>query len=265
MEFVQTRRKQRLACLRINYEGAKTVILFAHGNATDLGAMRDHLIDMSINMKVNVYAYDYSGYGLSSGKPNPANTFADADAVYQNLVNKYNDEHIILYGQSLGSGPSLYLGKKYKDLISGIVIHSGLMSGLAVLKPIEKSFWFDIYKNAENVKQCVAPLYVIHGTEDVEIPINHGIALAENSPNCYPPWFVEGAEHNNIEVFWRRPFFQRLNDFIRAVENGVASQGQSGADLGLQLPHSAASKYGEAIMNPLGQNYAPDVHSPSIQ
>ncbi len=41
---------------------AKFTILFSHGNATDIGYMRDHLMDLAQTLQVNVFAYDYCGY-----------------------------------------------------------------------------------------------------------------------------------------------------------------------------------------------------------
>lgn len=220
VDFAKTRRGNTVCCMYITCPGSNKSILFAHGNAADIGLMRDHLIDMSERLQVNIMCYDYSGYGMSTGKPNPANTYADADAAYELLTMKYANSaghKIILYGQSLGSGPSLYLGSTRAN-VDGIVIHSGLLSGLRVIREVkEKTPWFDIYPNVDTVKKCTAPVFVIHGTEDVEIPINHGIGISENAQNAFPPWFVEGAGHNNIEAHWRETYFAKTRQFLNRV------------------------------------------------
>jgi pimeloyl-ACP methyl ester carboxylesterase len=36
------------------------------------------------------------------------------------------------------------------------------------------SRWFDIYPNIDNIKKVKAPVFIIHGTADVEIPVHHG-------------------------------------------------------------------------------------------
>lgn len=46
---------------------AKFTILFSHGNATDIGYMRDHLMDLAQTLQVNVFAYDYCGCVLFCG------------------------------------------------------------------------------------------------------------------------------------------------------------------------------------------------------
>jgi pimeloyl-ACP methyl ester carboxylesterase len=222
LEFLTTRRGEQIATMYIQRPGAITTIIFSHGNATDLGAMRDHLRDLAVQINVNIFAYDYSGYGLSSGKPSPANTLADMDAVFAHVRERYSPRFVIAYGQSLGSGPTLHIARKHPTLVSGVVIHSGLMSGLRVLRAIDTTKWFDIYPNVDNMKVVRAPVLVMHGIDDKDVPIHHGIALSEASPNCYPPWFVEGGGHNNLEVHWRPQYLARLSEFVRDIENGKA-------------------------------------------
>ena len=74
--------------------------------------------------------YDYSGYGCSTGTPSVSSTIADVNACYQFLlqVKGKRPQDVVVYGQSVGSGPTCELGAHEKDL-KGIVLHSPLMSG----------------------------------------------------------------------------------------------------------------------------------------
>ena len=80
--------------------------------------------------------YDYSGYGCSTGSPTVSNTIADINACYQFLLQSKGKrpQDIVVYGQSVGSGPSCDLGAAEQDL-KGIILHSPLMSG--TLKNLE--------------------------------------------------------------------------------------------------------------------------------
>lgn len=91
--------------------------------------------------------YDYSGYGASSGKPSEANTYADIEAVYQCLQTEYgvSQEDMILYGQSVGSGPTLHLASRLPRL-RGVVLHSAILSGIRVVCQVNFTLCFDIYK-----------------------------------------------------------------------------------------------------------------------
>lgn len=75
------------------------------------------------------------------------NTYADIEAVLKCLQEKYGIqmENIILYGQSVGSGPTLDLASHLSQL-RAVVLHSPILSGLRVMYPMKRTFWFDIYK-----------------------------------------------------------------------------------------------------------------------
>ncbi len=80
-------------------------------------------------MQCNLCAYDYTGYGHSSGRPSVADTIADVDAVFAWLLRRgIQRQDIVLYGQSLGSGPTLDLAAREKS-IAGVVLHAAFASG----------------------------------------------------------------------------------------------------------------------------------------
>ena len=64
----------------------------------------------------NIFSYDYSGYGASNGAPSEKNLYADIDAAWNYLRTKYgiSPENIILYGQSIGTVPTVDLGSRYR-------------------------------------------------------------------------------------------------------------------------------------------------------
>ena len=80
-------------------------------------------------------------------QPSEQNTYADIEAAYKCLEESYGakQEEIILYGQSVGSGPTLDLAARLPRL-RAVVLHSPILSGLRVMYPVKRSYWFDIYK-----------------------------------------------------------------------------------------------------------------------
>lgn len=80
-------------------------------------------------------------------QPSEFNTYYDIEAVYHCLKREYGikQEELILYGQSVGSGPTLHLASKLQKL-RGVVLHSAILSGIRVLYPVKMTFWFDIFK-----------------------------------------------------------------------------------------------------------------------
>jgi Serine aminopeptidase, S33 len=114
----------------------KTIII-SHGNATDIGAMFPIQVVLAHSLDCNVVSYDYSGYGESGGVPDEHATYRDMAAVYdycvENVANGI-ERNVILYGQSVGSGPCCHLASNTKDNHpGGMILHSAFTSGMRVL------------------------------------------------------------------------------------------------------------------------------------
>ncbi|RHX96979.1 hypothetical protein DYB36_008048 [Aphanomyces astaci] len=238
-------------CLTIAYalqtllRGAKYTLLFSHGNAEDLGMVYDWFREVSrrINVRrhiivvqstdvhilqVNVMAYDYTGYGISLGIPSEEAVYSDIEAAFAYLVNvkKTRPEHILLYGRSLGTGPSCYLAAKQSRLqapVGGVVLQvcashhtrlvplshacspsqSPLLSIYRVAFQFRFSLLGDMFCNIDHVGHIESPVTIIHGTRDEVIPFWHGEELfvaCQAAWRSLPLW-VQDAGHNNIEAF----------------------------------------------------------------
>ncbi|KAK4337304.1 hypothetical protein RND71_043590 [Anisodus tanguticus] len=85
---------------------------------------------------------DKTRYGVSTGKPSEKNMYSDIECAWHTLRNKYgySPEKIILYGQSIGTVPTVDLASKYE--VAAVILHSPLMSGMRVAFPQTKRTWF---------------------------------------------------------------------------------------------------------------------------
>ena len=92
----------------------KYTLLFSHGNACDLGQMASLYLIFTRLLPVNIFSYDYQGYGISSGSPSERKLYADIDAAYKTLLDRFGvpPKRIILYGQSIGSAPTIDLASR---------------------------------------------------------------------------------------------------------------------------------------------------------
>jgi hypothetical protein len=242
-------------------------------------------------LKVNIVGYDYTGYGVSADygtRPTEDQTYLDIEAVYDwccehddgALVPTGRPEnHLIVYGQSVGSGPSCYLASgrstryvaslsdnKFKGSnnkggegvplvgpagcctggvtevrhVAGMVLHSPIMSGLRVLTMNRCLYCCDIYPNIDLIKTASAPVFVIHGDQDHEVPVRHGIELQDKVPDTHrtPPWWVRDRGHNDVLRANEEEFFRRMKAFLVTVRNrqnrahAEASQKKEGSGRG---------------------------------
>ena len=86
-------------------------MLFSHGNAEDLGLILSYFQEAAMGLKCNVFAFDYTGYGLSTGVPSEEDVYADAEAAYLYLRDVLGIpwEQVILFGRSLGSAAATHI------------------------------------------------------------------------------------------------------------------------------------------------------------
>lgn len=214
---LESKSGNRIIAIYLRNPYARLTLLYSHGNAADLGQLYHLFLQLRNRLRVNLIGYDYSGYGASTGKPTEYNTYADIEAVYQCLEREYgvDQEDLILYGQSVGSGPTLHLAAHLPRL-RGVILHSAILSGLRVLCQVKLTFWFDIYKNIKKIRKVKCPVLVIHGTEDEVVTWLHGKELWKLSREAYEPLWVAGGGHCNLEFY--PEYFQHLFKFVQEME-----------------------------------------------
>ncbi|KAL5572834.1 hypothetical protein UlMin_022431 [Ulmus minor] len=227
---LRTRIGTSIVAAYFSHPMATTTVLYSHGNGYDLGDIFSRLVAISSQMRVNIMAYDYSGYGQSTGLASEENTYADIDAALKCLEGIYGArrEDIILYGRSIGTGPTVDLAYRTPRL-KAVVLQSPMLSGFRLLCPSNETYWFDIYKvfvynsflrhhqqnnffstllhlimliiilqNVEKVPLIDCPVLVIHGTSDQVIPFAHGKRIYSLCKNKLPPLWIEGGHHDDL-------------------------------------------------------------------
>src|SRR6218665_416341 len=140
----------KIACVWIkNYDEPKYTLLFSHGGTIDIGSLVNFLFILSQRLSVNVLIYDYAGFGASSGSPSEASIYKDAESVYRFLSKHVTCDKIILYGQSMGTAPTLHLASQSTHPAKAIVLHSSFLSTNKLYFPklvSETSYFYDFFK-----------------------------------------------------------------------------------------------------------------------
>ncbi|MEH2156404.1 alpha/beta hydrolase [Nostoc sp.] len=195
---------------------AKYTILYSHGNAEDLGDIKQ-ILEKLHGWGFSVFAYDYRGYGTSEGKPTESHAYEDINSAYNYLTQnlKIPPEKIIVLGRSVGGGSAVNLAMRKP--VGGLIIESSFISAFQVIVPF-RILPFDKFPNLDNIKKIKCPILVIHGKADDIIPFAHGEKLfnAAISPKLY--LWVEKANHNDL--FWvaEENYRQILQEFTNLVK-----------------------------------------------
>ena len=148
----ETRRGNTIACMYVRCtDDPKYTILFSHGNAVDIGQMSSFYVGLGSRIDCNIFSYDYSGYGASTGVPSEKNLYADMDAAWAALQKRYgiSPDKIVLYGQSIGTVPTIDFASRFE--VGAIILQAPLMSGMRVAFPSTKRTWcFDPFTRLVN-------------------------------------------------------------------------------------------------------------------
>ncbi|CAA2992698.1 ABHD17B isoform X1 [Olea europaea subsp. europaea] len=198
---IKTKRGNKIIAFYLRNPYARLTVLYSHGNAADLGQLYDLFVQLKANLRVNLIGYDYSGYGASTGKPSERDTYTDIEAVYECLQTEYgiSQEDLILYGQSVGSGPTLHLAAQLPRL-RGVVLHSAILSGIRVLCQVKYTLCCDIYK----------------GTDDDVVNWLHGNGLWKLAREPFEPLWIKGGGHCNLELY--PDYIRHLCKFVQEME-----------------------------------------------
>ena len=205
----------QLAAVYLPNRTSRYTILYAHGNAEDLGDIKPVLKQLQ-EIGLSVFAYDYRGYGLSTGKPTEANAYRDIDTAYGYLTQELGvaAESIIAYGRSVGAGSAVDLASRKP--IAGLVIESGFTSAFRTVVPFP-IFPFDKFPNLDKIQRVTCPVLVMHGTEDEVIPFNHGQKLFALAPQPKLALWVESAGHNDLVWVAEEQYQQILQQFLQLL------------------------------------------------
>jgi len=187
-------------------KNSQRLLLYSHGNGEDIGSAKPFL-EMFKQRGISVLAYDYPGYGTSSGAPTEAGCYAAIQAAYDYTTKElnYSPDQIVLYGRSLGSGPSTWLAAKQPT--SGVILDGAFTSTFRVLTNVKLLTW-DRFDNLARLPKIQQPFLLIHGTEDSVVPFTHAQKNWDAIQGPKFRLFVEGARHGNAidiagQTYWK--------------------------------------------------------------
>jgi len=202
-------------------EGAKFTLLFSHGNAEDLGLIIRYFRDLSHILRVNIFSYEYTGYGMSTGQPQEAAVYADIVAAFRYIRDRIGTpwQQIIPYGRSIGTAPSVYLATR--TAVRGVVLQSPMMSIYRIPFKFRFTLPGDVFANIDKIKDVCCPVFIIHGTRDEIVPVWHGQGLYEAARRkgiAHDAFVIEGADHNHLEEQAGDEFYERFQRFLTHLD-----------------------------------------------
>lgn len=159
-------------------------LLFCHGNGGNLSYRTESLRQFH-SIDLNVFIFDYRGYGKSEGRVTEEGTYKDAMAAYNWLKQREPDLPIVIFGRSLGSAVAVDLALKVPA--AALICESGFTSIPDMAKVLFPFLPIDLigtikYDTQSKMPSLKMPVLVVHGQDDELIPYKYGQALFDSAP-----------------------------------------------------------------------------------
>jgi uncharacterized protein len=206
--------------------GGHPLILYFHGNG---GALADRVrrFRMFAASGYGFLAISYRGYGGSTGTTTQTGLIRDGEAAYREArARGYDGDHIVLMGESLGTGIATALAAAHEA--AALVLDSPFSSAVDIAAAHYRMFpvrWLmlDQFRSDLAIRDVHIPVLIVHGDADRVIPPNLAKQLFElaNEPKEFMS--VPGGEHL---VLGLPEVFPRVREWI---DMNTVVEGHSGA------------------------------------
>lgn len=198
-------------------------ILFFHGNG-EVVSDYDEISSIFFKRKINLVVADYRGYGRSGGTPTIAGMLADAPVIFgavkEELARRDLKGKLWIMGRSLGSLSALEIAFQYQDSLPGIIIESGFMSIVRILRHLDvavEGIDLDVIDEAcvERARAIALPVLIIHGEYDAIVPFVEAQDLYDTiKSEDKQLLMIPAADHNDIMFVGLNEYFKAITAFI---------------------------------------------------
>lgn len=224
LKFIEVQNGGKIAYAYLKNPSAKYTIFYSHGNGEDIGDIMPILINF-FNAGYSVFAYDYFGYGLSSGKSDFSNLYECAEAAWRQLskVEGVDGGDIAIFGYSMGSAPSTFLAAKHRP--RALILLGGFASAFEAVLPVNILPWAPL-NNAEFIKKAHCPVLIVHGSRDRIVPFRNGAKLFRSAAS--PKYFIKLDKAGHFDAYENYPeilphaFFEFINNL--KIENATLEE-----------------------------------------
>ncbi|MCS6974129.1 MAG: alpha/beta hydrolase [Cyclobacteriaceae bacterium] len=204
----------RINAIYFSVPNSRGVIYYLKGNSRSIKGWGKFARDFVSN-GYDFFMMDYRGFGKSRGKRTQKKLFEDACYLYNWLTTRYDEEKIVVYGRSFGSGIAAYVAsqKNPRLLILDSPYYSFIYNAqrYAFFLPLKWIMRYDLRTDLY-LKDVKCPVHIIHGTHDRLIPFRQSMMLKSKYPDKISLHPIEKGGHNNLPEF--AGFHELLYDLL---------------------------------------------------
>jgi fermentation-respiration switch protein FrsA (DUF1100 family) len=213
-------------------EDAVATLLFFHGNAGNITHRLENIFFLH-HLKINVFIFDYRGFGRSEGDPEEEDIYLDSQAAYDTVLTQpgVSQPSLFIFGRSLGGAFASYTASK--NPAAGLILESTFTNAVdwadRKMSIIPKWYISSELNTQGYVADLKIPKLFIHGTRDNIIPFTLGRELYKGAAQPKEFYSIIGAGHNNTWRVGGKEYFDTFKEFVVRVQTGQATAEQGTA------------------------------------
>ena len=203
----------------IPFPGSGDTLLLFHGNAGNVSHHIENIKLLHDRLRINIFLFDYRGYGRSEGKISEEGAYRDAEGAHKYLLSRagVSPSRIVFFGLSLGTAIAVQLALTHPP--AAMILESPFTS---IKDMAKRSFLLGLltpfirtrFDTARKLSRIHVPVLIIQGDQDQTVPPSMARRLYNlaNGPREF--YGIPGAGHNDTYIIGGKTYFETLARFI---------------------------------------------------
>ena len=197
-------------------------VIYFHGSGGNLGTAAETFA-MYYMCGLEVFGFDYRGYGESNGSPTEEGVYADGLAAVEYFMQhlKSDDRPVIYIGRSLGGPVAAFVSRKEEP--GGLILEAtfpsknSLVSNRKILRLV-KLFMKYRFTTADYLQGHSFPVMVVHGDKDSTVPLKQGYELFNKLTGPRSFLRIPGAGHSDLHSKDTELYLDSIVSFAEGIK-----------------------------------------------
>ena len=227
--FIETPDGCRLCAWHLRPAQPRASVIYFHGSTANMGILNE-IFSLFDRCSLQVLAFDYRGYGKSTGVPSEEGLYADGLAVARYFrTHLASGLPLIYWGRSLGTCVASFTAQQLAP--DGLLLESAFPDKASLMKNYPYFRLFSPFSRCKLRTQKYLqghsfPVLLVHGDRDRTVPLEQGQQLFAQLSGPKDLYRIAAADHVNLHRTQQQAYRQRVLTFVEELRSGTFPSGE---------------------------------------